>query len=188
MTLGQDMLSGDEERDGCRAIDRKKRWICVHSQPNKELFAAANLRAQSYQCFLPTVSKIVRHARKAKAVKAPLFPRYMFVDIDLSVEPWRPIVSTFGVSAVITERDRPKVVPVGVVEALIEATDAKGLADFRHEVQVGQDVRIMSGPFYDLVGRLERLDERGRVEVLLDILGGQRTVVTDSVALQPVAA
>ena len=188
MTLGEGVLSSHDEREECQSVDSGNRWICVHSQPKKEMVAAANLRMQSYHCFLPTVSRVVRHARKTKAIRAPLFPRYLFVSIDRSVDPWRPIMSTIGVSSVIMERDRPKPVPEGVVEVLQEATDSKGLTDFRHKVQVGQDVRIMSGPFFDLVGRLERLDGNGRVEVLLDILGGQRSVVTTRTALQPVAA
>ncbi len=188
MTLGHDVLSRDMERDGCHTADDARRWLCVQSHPRKEMFAAANLRAQSYRCFLPTVSKVIRHARKAKTIRAPLFPRYMFVSIDLSVEPWSPIVSTLGVSAIVRGRDRPKPVPVGVVETLLAARDAQGLTDFRHEVQVGQQVRIMSGPFFNLVGQLERMDHKGRVEVLLRILGGERSVVTDHTALQPVPA
>jgi transcriptional antiterminator RfaH len=112
----------------------------------------------------------------------------MFVRLDLSVEPWRPIISTLGVSALVRGLDRPKPVPVGVVEALLAARNAKGLIDFRHEVKVGDRVRIMSGPFFNLVGQLERLDDRGRVEVLISILGGERSVVTDRTALQPVPA
>jgi transcriptional antiterminator RfaH len=188
MTLGQGELSRDREREEHPSVGGAKRWLCVQSQPRKEMFAVENLRAQSYHCFLPMVSKVVRHARKVRTVRVPLFPRYMFVSIDLSVEPWRPILSTFGVSAIVRGRDRPKPVPVGVVEALLRAKDAQGLIDFRHEVRVGQQVRIMSGPFFNLVGQLERMDERGRVEVLLSILGGERSVATVSAALQPVPA
>ena len=188
MTLGQDMLSRDVVRDAHDAAGHEKRWLCVQSRPRKESFAAANLRAQSYHCFLPTVSKVVRHARKVQTIRVPLFPRYMFVRLDLSVEPWRPIISTLGVSALVRGLDRPKPVPVGVVEALLAARNAKGLIDFRHEVKVGDRVRIMSGPFFNLVGQLERLDDRGRVEVLISILGGERSVVTDRTALQPVPA
>jgi transcriptional antiterminator RfaH len=112
----------------------------------------------------------------------------MFVSVDLSVEPWTPIINTMGVSSMVKGRDRPLPVPAGVVETLLAARDDRGLTDFRHEVQVGEQVRILSGPFFNLVGRLERLDDKGRVEVLLSILGGERSVMTDRAALQPVSS
>jgi transcriptional antiterminator RfaH len=33
-------------------------------------------------------------------------------------------------------------------------------------------VKVAAGPFADLVGRLERLDDKGRVSVLLRLMGG----------------
>jgi transcription antitermination factor NusG len=35
----------------------------------------------------------------------------------------------------------------------------------------GQMVRLVNGPFADALGVLDRLDNKGRVEVLLDIMG-----------------
>jgi len=172
----------------CDADGDENRWICARTQPKKELFAARNLDNQDYACFLPVISKTVRHARKAKVVKAALFPRYLFININLDVQQWRPILGTFGVSDLVMQDGRPKPVPVGVVETLLSATNVDGCADFRHHVKVGETVRMMSGPFYNLVGRLERLDSQGRVAVLLDILGGQRLVHSDATALQSVAA
>ncbi|NJO35661.1 MAG: transcriptional activator RfaH [Rhodospirillales bacterium] len=172
----------------CEEFRSEARWICVRTQSKKEFFAAQNLRNQSYDCYLPTVARTIRHARRARVITAPLFPGYLFVSLELDVRQWRPILGTFGVIDLIMEDGCPKPVPVGVVEALQEATGADGHADFRHQVSVGQDVRIMSGPFFSLVGRLERLDDQGRVTVLLDILGGQRLVSADATALQPLAA
>lgn len=175
--------TADEESS---SLARNQRWLCVRTQPRKELFAAKNLEMQSYRHYLPTLMKTVRHARKVTKVRAALFPTYLFVEIDLDVQQWRPIRSTFGVSNLIMENDRPKLVPSGVVETLQEATNDDGHIDFRHDVQIGQNVRLLSGPFFNLVGTLEALDDRGRVAVLLDILGGQRRVFAEQTALQPI--
>ena len=45
------------------------------------------------------------------------------------------------------------------------------LALFTSGMATGQSVRILSGPFANVVGRLERLDAAGRVRVLLDMMG-----------------
>ncbi|MGI9449869.1 MAG: transcription termination/antitermination protein NusG [Geminicoccaceae bacterium] len=165
--------------------ESSKRWYCVQTQPMKEMFAAKNLEMQSYQLHLPTVVKTIRHARKVTRVKRALFPSYLFVNVDVDTQSWWSIRSTFGVRHLIMENDRPKPVPIGVVEALITATNDEGHVDFRHDIRVGQNVRLLSGPFFNLVGKLERLDDRGRVAVLLSILGGERLVIAEKTALQP---
>jgi transcription antitermination factor NusG len=37
--------------------------------------------------------------------------------------------------------------------------------------KIGQAVRILDGPFVNIVGTLQHLDPGGRVRVLLDLLG-----------------
>ena len=179
---------GDSSPENQDANVDDARWICIRSQPKRELFAAENLCRQSYRCFVPTVPRVVRHARRAKKIKEALFPRYLFINLDLGVQQWRPILGTFGVSDVIMQDGRPKPVPIGVVEGLMAAIDADGCMDFRHHANVGDSVRLMAGPFFGLIGRLERLDSQGRVSVLLDILGGPRVVHASRTALQTVSA
>ena len=43
--------------------------------------------------------------------------------------------------------DQPHPVPRGVVEALIEAADARGILQLARKLQVGSPVRLMAGPF-----------------------------------------
>ncbi len=56
---------------------------------------------------------------------------------------------------------------------LISAADPKGNVHFRFHLKEGQTIRVTAGPFADFVGQLERLDETGRVRVLLEIMGGK---------------
>jgi transcriptional antiterminator RfaH len=49
----------------------------------------------------------------------------------------------------------------------------------------GQAVKVTAGPFADLVGQLERLDDNGRVRVLLEILGGKVRVALPQDLLAP---
>lgn len=163
-----------------------ERWYCAQTQPKKEVYAARNLEVQSYRYFLPTLVRPIRHARKTSRERRALFPGYLFVSFDRDVQRWWPIKNTIGVRHMIMENERPKPVPIGVVETLMAATNDDDHLDFRHGIKIGQNVRLMSGPFFNLVGRLERLDDRGRVAVLLSILGGERLVTADKAALQPV--
>ena len=163
------------------------RWYVVQSQPHKEIYSATQLRNQGFRPFVPRIRKTVRHARQMTSVLAPLFPRYLFVSLDLSRDRWRSVRGTFGVSSLVMEGDRPAPVPDGVVEQLIAHTTKSEVIDFRHELAPGQTVRFLRGPFAEKFGRLVSLDATGRVSVLLSIMGSERSAKVPAESLMPVA-
>ncbi len=148
------------------------RWYAVHSQPNREFRAIHQLENQKLEVFLPKRLKTVRHARRLTNVAAPFFPRYLFIQLDLSQHRWRSINGTFGVSSLVMQGDLPHPVPRGVVEAMIASVDAMGLLCLEQNLMVGDRVRLAAGPFAEKLGTLDRLDDSGRVRVLLEIMGG----------------
>jgi transcription elongation factor/antiterminator RfaH len=163
-----------------------ERWFLAHTRPRNELKAEFNLRAQGFRTYLPQIRKTIRHARQLRHVLAPLFPRYIFLILDLERDRWLSVRSTIGVSSLVTCDGRPVPVPLGVVESLIERSD-KGLTLLDAGLVEGQSVRILSGPFADLVGKLERLDDAGRVRVLLDMMGTAVPLALHRSALSPAA-
>jgi transcriptional antiterminator RfaH len=95
--------------------------------------------------------------------------------------------STVGVSSLFSEGDgRPVPVPVGIVESFIERSEDTVTRLDSNLVQ-GQQVRILTGPFADFVGMLERLNEAGRVRVLLEMMGTAVPVTLHRSALAPAA-
>lgn len=163
------------------------RWYAVHTLPHRETGAARQLEFQGYRVFLPTHWKTIRHARRFRTVKAPFFPRYLFVRLDLERERWRPVNGTFGVSSLVMAGDRPMPIPFGVVEALGALTDDSGTLSFTSIMQAGQNVRILNGPFADRVGELVHAGDKERVQILLDVMGVRMTVHASTRALAPVA-
>lgn len=169
------------------ALREGERWYAVHTLPLREAYAQGHLRNQAFRTFLPKRRKTVRHARKLRAVEAAFFPRYLFIVLDLTRDQWRSVNGTFGVSRMVMRGEDPNPVPLGLVEALIEMADADGILQFSQKLQVGGPVRLLAGPFSDQLAILDRLDDTGRVQVLLDILGRQVTISTDSDNLLPLA-
>lgn len=155
------------------AAGSAERWYAVHCQPNRERAAAAHLRNQNYDVFLPWQRKVRRHARKIESVLRPFFPGYLFLRLDLSQDRWRPINGTFGVVRLVMQGDRPAPAPLGVVEGLKDCCDESGILEWLPALTPGQTVRITDGPFAEFVGELERLDSAGRVRVLLNLMGGE---------------
>ncbi|WP_363350137.1 transcriptional activator RfaH [Methylocystis echinoides] len=160
-----------------------ERWYVARSLPRQEVKAMNNLRRQGFQTFLPLLPKTVRHARKLRSVLSPVFPGYLFVILDLDRDRWRAVNSTIGVASLIMALERPEPVPAGVVEQLIDRTGAGGVTRFDLDLEEGRSVRLLSGPFANAIGCLERLDANGRVKVLLDIMGGKVSAYVDRSAL-----
>jgi len=168
-------------------LGQGERWFVARVLPNREATAQFNLHRQGYRCFSPKVRRTVRHARTMRNVLAPLFPGYIFVILDLSLHRWRAVNSTLGVASLIMGAEQPMPVPMGIVETLVTATEASGLVRLDRDLQIGEKVRIVSGPFADALCRLVHLDDRGRVRVLLEFMGTEVTAQLDRSCLVPAA-
>ncbi len=146
---------------------RGRRWYVVQSQPRKELHAGRNLENQGFGSFLPRFQRTIRHARRTRTELAPLFPRYLFVSLDLGRDRWRSVHGTFGVARLVTDGAWPIPVPSGLVEELIATTERFGAIDLKDSLTPGGSVRFLNGPFAETIGRLLHLDDAGRARVLL---------------------
>src|SRR5205823_331150 len=120
--------------------------------------ASVHLKNQGYRVFLPLHRNTVRHARQFRIALAPLFPRYLFVEILVGRDRWSAIRGTYGVSNLIMDGERPRGVPNGVVEALLAVADHTGIVHLDGTMRPGQTVRITNGVFAGLVGRLATVD------------------------------
>lgn len=148
------------------------RWYLVRTLTGREVMAEQHLRRQGYMTFLPKQPKTVRHARRVRVTLSAYFPGYLFVSLDLGRDRWRSVNGTMGVAQLVGRGERPAAVPKGVVEALLEAADDQQILS-GGELEAGQTVRIIAGAFSEQLAVIERLDDAGRVRVLLDIVGGQ---------------
>jgi transcriptional antiterminator RfaH len=158
------------------------RWYVVQTQVNGEAKAAQNLQRQGYDVYLPRYLKRRRHARKMDFTAKPLFPRYMFVAIDMATQRWRSIQSTFGVSQLVCNGDYPAAVPDGVVGALKAREDDEGFVrmDVGPAFAPGDKVRVFAGAFIDSAGVFNGLADHDRVSVLLEMLGRKVRVLLDA--------
>jgi transcription antitermination factor NusG len=154
-------------------------WFVAQTLCHREKLALLHMGRQGFRSFLPSFHKTVRHARQLREVITPVFPGYIFVVLDPERDRWRSINGTFGVARLISAHDRPTPVPTGVVEALLATVDESGLVRLDGGLQPGQKVRVVAGPFAQVLGVLERLNGKGRVRVLLNIMGGQAPTLMD---------
>jgi transcriptional antiterminator RfaH len=83
--------------------------------------------------------------------------------------------------------EQPSPVPPGVVEALIASCENSRVVRLDDGLEIGQKVRILSGPFAETLCHIAHLDDRGRVRVLLEIMGMEVAAQLDRSAIAPAA-
>ena len=154
-------------------MESRSRWYVVQTNVNSESKAAANLCRQGFFVYLPRYLKRRSHARKVDVVARPLFPRYLFVAIDVASQRWRAIQSTLGVSHLIRREDGPVAVEDSVISALKAREDEAGFVRLarRSLFSPGDQVRIVEGAFADSLALVEGASDHDRVAVLLEFLG-----------------
>lgn len=152
-----------------------KQWFVAYTRPRAEETAARHLARQGFPAYLPRYLKRRRHARRTDWVPAPLFPRYLFVELDLERSRWRAVRSTVGVSELVCRGDRPLAVPPRVLAEIRAREDGRGLVAVppAGRFRRGDAVVIERGPFSGLSGLFEALTDKERVIVLLNLLGRQ---------------
>lgn len=150
-------------------------WYVVQTKPNDEMKAKMHLLRQGFEVFLPLHKTIRRHARKTEIVNKPLFPRYLFVKMDLDTARWRSINGTRGVVCIVQQDMIPVAVPYGIVEMFKEQADIKGVVPLESlgVFETGKDYEVTTGTFEGYVGSCVKLEgcQEERVALLLDLLG-----------------
>src|SRR5688500_12577969 len=92
-SLGRSCVNG--------GTDGHDRWYVLHSPPIRETRVVSQLNFPGFRSFLPMYWKTIRHARRFRTIKAPFFPRYLFVSLDLQRARWRSVNGTYGVSGLL---------------------------------------------------------------------------------------
>lgn len=154
-------------------------WYVAYTQSSKEVVAYQNLIEQGFDAYLPRLKKIRRHARRVDEVLAPLFPRYIFVGMNLDNEQWRSVNGTRGVSHVLcTGENNPTAIPTCIINAFKSQEISDGIVSVTSlsVFEKGDQLRVLEGAFKDQVAVFEKLDDANRVKLLLNFLGREMNV------------
>lgn len=166
-----------------------QQWHVAFTQPNAEVRAAMHLANQDFPVYLPRFMKRRRIGRREIRSPSPLFPRYLFVGVDVERQRWRSINGTVGVSRLVCQGDCPAPIDASLIEAIAGREDENGLVKLsppRH-FRPGEPVRITGGIFTDQVGLYDGMADQDRVRVLLDLLGRKVRVLIETEVVAPAA-
>jgi transcriptional antiterminator RfaH len=166
------------------------RWYLVQCKPNAAQTAIRNLENQSFTTFLPMQESTQRKGNVFQRQIRPLFPGYIFIQLDPGQGSWRQVNNTRGVAHLVQLSTEPSVVPSSIIKALLARCDERGI--IRHasktkvsSLQTGDEAQITRGPFSGIVATVTVLEPDDRIYVLLEIMGQTTKVAFDADALAP---
>ena len=111
-----------------------------------------------------------------------MFPRYLFVAVDIAAQRWRSIRSTTGVAPLVCNGEAPAPVPEAALNAIKQHEDECGFVrlERRPLFAVGDSVRVLDGVFATHLGLFDGMTDNERVTVLLELLGRKVRVVLNA--------
>ena len=161
-----------------------KNWFLVQFKHKCHFIAERNLKAQGYYTFLPMEENIVYRYGKNIATKTPLFPGYFFVEFSLTLDNWSGIRSTFGVSRLISQNDKPQIIPQSIMHELINRCDENGMLFPPKDIKKGDKIMVRNSAFSKFISTIDQIDSKNRIWVLMNILGRQSRVQVKSEQIQ----
>lgn len=141
------------------------------TRPQQEGLASEHLLRQG---FLPYCPRYCERKPNKKPVIRPLFPRYLFISIDLL---WHSILGTRGISHILMGCDGPQRVPDRVISGL-QSREENGLVSLTPKARFapGSKVKVTDGPLAGYLLVYEGMSTHERVKCLIDLLGRAVTI------------
>jgi transcriptional antiterminator NusG len=142
------------------------------------------------EILVPSEQVTERRGKKAIRTNKKFFPGYIFVNMELTKETWHLVKNTPKVTGFLGG-NTPRAVPAGeMARALgqtVPAVEEPGaLPDVSYNV--GDHVRVKSGPFANFTGEVEDVDQdKRKVKMSVSIFGRPTPVTVDFSEVELVA-
>lgn len=168
--------------------NQKPRWYVVHTYSGHEnkvkttiekAVANRNMEDIIARVEIP-VEQVVETTKtgKEKIRERKIFPSYVLVKMIMTDESWYVVRNTKGVTGFVGPGSKPVPLSEDEVLAMGIDDDTQRYADGDIDLELGDNVKIMRGPFRDHIGKLTELNlEKKEVKISVDLFGRQ-TLVT----------
>ena len=147
-------------------------WVAAQLKPNALAKAQRNLDRQGFMHFCPMQLETVRGATQFRQQVRQLFPGYCFVEMSPASSDVRKLNATHGISRLVSfGAGRISTIPTPLIVALKSRCDNKDYLLQLSSLNVGDEVRILSGAFAEFVGTVETINKSDRLRILFDFMG-----------------
>ncbi len=168
-------------------------WFVVHSYSGMENKVKRNIehRAESMgmtdrilEVVVPTETEIEIRNGVRREVERRVFPGYILVHMVMDEDSWYVVRNSPGVTGFVGLGNKPtplKEEEVNKIMKRIESDEPRLKVSF----QIGEHVRIMSGPFAEFSGVVDEIyPDKGKAKVLVSFFNRETPVEVDFLQLE----
>ncbi len=191
------LIEEQEENETSEAVSNNQHpydlvgeWFVLNAQSGHEKKVRTNiltrlknlhLEDKVYDVVIPTDEVVeIRNGKKVN-VEKKTFPGYVLVRMDLDDETWYQIRNTPSVIGFVGSGKMPQSLSRREIERILGSNEEvevkKESPKFKPDFEVGETVRVTTGPFADFNGIIEEINlDQSKVTVLVNIFGRETPV------------
>lgn len=166
----------------------EKEWYVVNTYSGHEAKVKEKLEAKVesmglqdyiYRIIIPETTEVEVIDGVKKEKKKKMFPGYVIVEMVMSDEAWYIVRNTPGVTGFIGSSGKgAKPTPLLPQEIdKILANMGMSRVNIESELNIGDKVSIVDGPFKGMIGKVDNIDlGNNRLNVLIDLFGQETPV------------
>ncbi|MCW3035939.1 MAG: nusG [Actinobacteria bacterium] len=175
----------DFEEEFIPPAERPGDWYVVHTYAGYENKVKANLdtRIRSmnmedkiFEVVIPIEDVIEFKGGKKQVVQKRIFPGYLMVRMYVDDDSWYVVRNTPGVTGFVGSGAKPVPLATREVEKILQVKPVERLKP-RLEFEVGESVRVVTGPFANFTGTISDINvDQSKLKVLVNIFGRETPV------------
>jgi transcriptional antiterminator NusG len=162
-----------------------KEWYVVHTYSGYENKVKVNIarwvesmgmQDKIFQVVVPVEEQIEFKDGKKKIVKKKIFPGYILVQMEMDDDLWYLVRKTPGVTGFVGSGSKPISLQEEEIEEILRQI---GVSEPKQQINLnpGETVRVTDGPFENLTGIVETINnDRGKVRVLISMFGRETPI------------
>ena len=166
----------------------KKEWYVVNTVTGYEykvkeklemMINSMELHQNIYRVVVPEEKVVeIKNGVKKERIKK-MFPGYVLVEMVMSDEAWYIVRNTQGVTGFIGSSGKgAKPIPL-LPQEVDKILGSMGMSriDATKELEAGKKVKILSGPFKDMIGKIESADmKKQKLNLIVDLFGQETSI------------
>lgn len=173
----------------------ERHWYAIHTYAGYEKAVERNLRQRIdslgmqdkiFNVVIPTENKIKIKRGKRVEEEERVYPGYILVDMIVTDDSWYVVRNTPRVTGFVGSG----VQPVPLMQDEVDELFSRMTRDSaKHSINLlkGDAVKVTDGPFKELEGKVEEVDEEaGKVRVMVSMFGRETPVELDFLQIEKI--
>lgn len=167
----------------------ERHWYAIHTYSGYENAVLRNLKQRIeslglhdriFDVVVPTEKKIKIKGGKRVEVEEKVYPGYVLVDMIVTDDSWYAVRNTPRVTGFVGSGVTPVPLTQKEIDYLLGKMENTEEARHTIDLEIGETIIITDGPFKELEGRVNEVDQaRGKIKVFVSLFGRETPVELD---------